>query len=193
MEQRVASDYSGRMQICRSLHIEAPVERVFRLVTDPATRAGLNPDATPLRVDIEGDGSLRIGSICHYRMEIGGRIVDYHMRITELEPNRRLVSVSEDTSVPFEVAIELEPEAEGTHLLQAERFDPSEEMLTAALPRGDDALPGFLEQALLFVDQDKALDLRKRQEAALQAELEDKLEDWLSAIKARVEQSEEQS
>ncbi len=180
------------MQISCSMHIDAPIEQVFRLVTDPATRAELNPDATPLRVDVEGDGSLHIGSICHYRLQVGGRIVDYHMRVTEFEPYRRLVSISENTSVPFEVAIELQPEAHGTHLLQAERFDPSEEMLNAALPRGDDALPGYVEQALLFVDEDKALDLRKRQEAALQAELEEKLEQWLSAIKARVEQSNKQ-
>lgn len=180
------------MQIFRSLHIQAPVEQVFRLVTDPATRAELNPDATPLRVQVEGNGPLHLGSICHYRLQIGGRIVDYHMRVTDFEPNRRLVSVSQDTSVPFEVAIELRPEAEGTQLVQAERFEPTEEMLHAALPRGDDELPGPLEQALLFVDQDKALDLRRRQEAALQTELEDKLEQWLSAIKARVEQSNEQ-
>jgi uncharacterized protein YndB with AHSA1/START domain len=180
------------MQIARGMHIQAPVEDVFRLVSDPATRAELNPDSTPLRVSVEDAAPLHVGSVCHYRLHIGGRIVDYHMRVTELEPNRRLVSVSEDTSVPFEVAIELQPEAEGTHLVQAERFEPSAEMLDSALPSGDTALPGFVEQALLFVDEDSALTLRQRQEAALQAALEDRLEHWLSAIKTRVEHSKEQ-
>ncbi len=180
------------MQISRDMHIQAPVEQVFRLVTDPAARAELNPEATPLRVDVD-DAPLHIGSICHYRMHIGGRIVDYHMRITEFEPNRRLVSVSEDLSVPFEVAIELQPEAEGTHLLQAERFEPSAEMLDAAFARGDETLPSFVEQALLFADEDSALNLRQRQEQALQAALERKLEHWLSAIKSRIEHSNQQS
>lgn len=179
------------MQIARGTHIDAPIEQVFQLVTDPATRAELNPEATPLRVDIDA-APLHVGSVCHYRMQIGGRIVDYHMRVTELEPNRRLVSVSEDTNVPFEVAIEMQPEADGTRLVQAERFEPSVEMLDAVLPPGHDVVPGFVEQALLFADEDSALELRQRQEAALQAALGDKLEHWLSAIKARVEDSSEQ-
>jgi uncharacterized protein YndB with AHSA1/START domain len=181
------------MHISRGMHIDAPIEQVFQLVIDPTTRAELNPEATPLRVDVEDAAApLRVGSICHYRLHMGGRIIDYHMRVTEFEPDRRLVSVSEDTSVPFEVAIELWPEADGTLLVQAERFEPSVEMLDAAFPRADDALPGYVEQALLFVDEDAVLELRQHQEKALQAALEDKLEHWLSAIKTRVEHSKEQ-
>lgn len=178
------------MRVSRDTHVAAPVERVFQLVTDPALRAELNPEATPLRV--EADAPLHVGSVCHYRLQFGAHIVDYRMRVTELQPNRRLVSVSEDSDVRFEVAIELRPEADGTRLLQTERFEPSTGMLEAALPQGDGTLPGHVEQALLFLDEDRALSLRQRQEDALRAALEDKLDYWLSAIKAQVERSDEQ-
>ena len=46
------------MLVSRNIHIAAPVERVFALMCDPAARTRLNPQATPLRVEIENDAWL---------------------------------------------------------------------------------------------------------------------------------------
>jgi uncharacterized protein YndB with AHSA1/START domain len=174
--------------VTRSIHIEAPLARVFALVADPAARARLSPDTTPIRVEIEGGGSLQPGSVCHYRVQSGGRILDYRMRVVEFEPPRRMAAVS-DTAVPFETRIELAPENGGTRLTHSERFEPSDEMLNQALPEG---LPHSLLRAVyrLFLFEaawSEALRLRERQEQALARTLGEKLERWLAAIKRHLE------
>jgi len=101
------------MLVSRNIHIAAPVERVFALMCDPVARARLNPQVTPLRVEIENDTCLHEGSVCHFRIQLGQRIVDYRTRVREFVPQRRIVSVS-DTAVPFEVIIETAAENDGT-------------------------------------------------------------------------------
>ena len=60
--------------VCYTKLLRAPVERVFALMANPAMRARLNPDETPLTVEIENGAPLRRGSICHYRLQHGRRI-----------------------------------------------------------------------------------------------------------------------
>jgi uncharacterized protein YndB with AHSA1/START domain len=176
------------MIVSRSIHINAPVERVFALMSDPLARSRLNPDATPLRVEIEGDESLRTGSVCHFRMRIGGRTIEYRTRIREFVPNRRIVSMA-DTSVPFEVTIETLGENGGTRLTQTEVFEPSDEMLVDAAPPA--GLPGrvarLIAWALPFLDTDTAQDERRREELALRKKLEGNLDRWLAAIRQHLE------
>jgi len=107
------------LTVSRSIHIDAPVERVFALMADPLARSRLHPDAEPIRVEIEGGGPLRAGGVVHFRLQIGNRIADYRTRVRELDPARRIVSLS-DSAVPFEVRIETEPEDRGTRLTQTE-------------------------------------------------------------------------
>ncbi len=173
--------------VTRTVLIEAPLARVFALVTDPAARARLNPDATPIETEVEGGGPLKVGSICHFRVVYGQRVLDYRMRVTEFVANRRVVSVS-DTAVPFETRVELEPENGGTRLTQTERFEPSDEMLNRALPETKSgALLRLIYRLLLIEHPDGAVSLRERQEQALMDSLGARLGAWLAAIKRHLE------
>lgn len=173
--------------VSRSIHIDAPVERVFALVANPAMRARLNPGETPLTVEIETGAPLRLGSVCHYRLEHGRRILDYRMRVREFIPNERILSTS-DSAVPFEVRMETAREGAGVRLTQTESFEPSDAMLQEALP--DEASRNILslaERFFVLIDPEAALRLRQRQEEQLTQMLEQRMDDWLAAIKRYLE------
>jgi uncharacterized protein YndB with AHSA1/START domain len=170
-----------------SIHIEAPVERVFALMANPAMRARLNPDETPLAVEIENGAPLRQGSICHYRLQHGQRILDYRMQVYEFMPNRRILSTS-DSAVPFEVRIETAPEGRGTRLTQTESFEANDAMLREALPdTASSHIVGLAQRLFPLIDLEAALTLRRRQEEELTKILEDRMNDWLVAIKTYLE------
>ncbi len=175
------------MVVSRSIHINVPVERVFALISDPLERARLNPEGSPIRVEIEGEPQLQTGSICHYRLQIGRRIVDYRMRVREFIPNRRIASVS-DSEIPIDVRIDTQPEDRGTRLTQTEEFEPTDEMLLESVPTdpGDRALR-FLEWLLPFLDLDYARRVLARREELLRERLEANLDGWLVAIKRHLE------
>lgn len=172
------------MIVSRSIHIDAPVERVFALVADPLERARLNPDAAPIRIEIENESPLRLGSICHYRLQVGRRIVDYRTRVREFVPNRRIASVS-DSAIPIDLVIDTEEVDGGTRLTQTEVFEPSDEMLLESAP-ANEPLRRF-EWLLPFLDLDYAGRVRRRREELLQEHLENRLDVWLAAIKRRLE------
>ena len=173
--------------VTRSIHIDAPIERVFSLMTNPADRAALNPRQQTLSAEIETDGPLRVGSVCHFRMQSGQRILDYRTRVEEFVPNRRIVSVS-DSTVPFRIEVATEPQADGTRLTQTESFEPSDAMLREALP--DEMLGGLVrtvQRLFMFLDPEGALRLHQRQEERLARLLEGHMEEWLTAIKHHLE------
>lgn len=173
--------------VSRDIFIEAPVERVFALMADPAARSALSPHARPIRVEIEGGESLRVGSVCHFRLQLGNRIVDYHTRVREFAPNRLIVSVS-DTDVPFEIRLETRPERDGTRLTQTEQFEPTEDMLREAQP--PTLANTVLEKIywlLPFLDSDYAVRVRREREEVLADRLGENLERWLAAIKRHLE------
>lgn len=176
------------MLVSRNIQIAAPIERVFALMCDPEARARLNPLVMPLRVEIENDTSLHLGSVCHFRVRLGQQIIDYRTRVQEFVPLRRIVSVS-DTAIPFEIVIETAPENGGTRLTQSERFEPTEAMLLAA-GNGDGAgtrLGRLVQRTLSWIDSDYALSERERQEQRLQETLEANLAQWLDAIRHHLE------
>lgn len=173
--------------VSRTVHIHAPVERVFALVSDPAARSALSPNMRCLRAEIEGGGPLRAGSVCHFRQQAGDRIVDYRTRVLEFEPPRRIVSVSE-SAVPFTVRIETEPDPAGTQLTQTETFEPTEAMIEQALPPTTaNAVLQLAYRIMLLLDLDSAQRLREQREQALARSLEPAMERWLAAIKSRLE------
>lgn len=173
--------------VSQTVYVEAPVERVFALMADPAERSRLNPTATPLVAEVEGGESLRVGSVCHYRLQTGGQIVDYRTRVREFEPPHRIVSVSE-TAVPFEVKVELARAATGTLLTQTETFEPSEAMLRDALPdRNQNGVVQLAYRLYLWLDTDAALGMRDRQLQLLKERLEANMRRWLEAIKGHFE------
>lgn len=174
------------MIVSRSIHIDAPVERVFALISDPLERARLNPDASPIRVEIENESRLQAGSICHYRLQVGRRIVDYRTRVREFIPNRRIASIS-DSAIPFDLVIDTEEEDGGTRLTQTEEFEPTDEMLLESAP--DDGPLRRFEWLLPFLDLDYARRVLRRREELLRERLEIRLEEWLAAIKQHLERS----
>lgn len=173
--------------VSRSIHVDAPVARVFALMANPALRASLNPGEAPLAVEIETGAPLRQDSVCHYRLQHGRRILDYRMRVHEFVPNRRILSTS-DSAVPFEVRIETVPEGEGTRLTQTESFEPSDAMLREALPdKTSSNIVRFAQRFFVWIDPEAALALRRRQEEQLTKILEPRMDAWLVAIKRYLE------
>lgn len=174
--------------VSRHIHIDAPVDRVFALMANPAERAALNPFVTPLRAETEDHQPLHLGSICHFRLQTSGRIVDYRTRVHTFEPNRCIVSVS-DSTVPFEIRVETHPEGDGTRLTHVESFEPSQEMLRE-LGKSERGrwLMQMLAPLIAFIDTDYALRVRRRQEELLEQRLAANLERWLEAIRAYLEQ-----
>lgn len=173
--------------VSRSIHIRAPVERVFAFMADPVARSALAPHARPLLVGIEGGGPLRMGSVCHFRLQMNGRILDYRTRVRELVPDQRIVSIS-DSEVPFEIVLETTADRDGTRLTQTERFEPTEEMLQQALPPSpSNTAMEKIYQWLPFLDPEYAARVRHGRERMLARQLEENMEQWLAAIKRRLE------
>jgi uncharacterized protein YndB with AHSA1/START domain len=173
--------------ISRNIHIQAPVERVFALMADPAARSALAPQARPIRVEIEGDGLLHAGSICHFRLQADNRVLDYRTRVREFLPNQRIALVS-DSTVPFEIVLETRPQNGGTWLTHTERFEPEEEMLRLALPPTPvDAVMEEICRWLPLLDPEYAARVRRGREEMLEQKLGENLEHWLDAIKQRLE------
>jgi uncharacterized protein YndB with AHSA1/START domain len=173
--------------VSHNIFIEAPVERVFALMADPATRSALAPQARPIQVEIEGGESLRVGSVCHFRLQLDNRIVDYHTRVCEFAPNRLIVSVS-DTAVPFRIRLETRPEGDGTRLTHTEQFEPTDEMLRQALPPTlANVVMEKIYWLLPFLDTEYAARIQGEREEALANRLEGNLERWLAAIKRHLE------
>ena len=173
--------------VSRSIHVRAPVERVFALMADPVARSALSPYARPLLVEIEGGGPLRTGSVCHFRLQLNDRILDYRMHVRELVPNQRIVSIS-DSEVPFEIALEITADRDGTRLTQTERFEPTEEMLRQALRQTpSSAAMEKIYQWLPFLDPEYATRVHHGREQMLAQQLGGNMEQWLAAIKQHLE------
>jgi len=173
--------------VSRSIHIRASIERVFALMADPAARSALSPHTRPLAVRIEGGGPLRAGSVCHFRLTMNDRILDYRMRVREFAPNQRIVSIS-DSEVPFEITLETTADHDGTRLTQTERFEPTEEMLSQALPQtSSSAAMEKIYRWLPFLDPEYAARVHRGREQMLAQQLEGNLEQWLTAIKQYLE------
>jgi len=173
--------------VSRNVFIDTPVERVFALMADPAARSALSPHAKPIQVEIEGGQTLHVGSVCHFRLQMDNRIVDYHTHVREFSQNRLIVSVS-DTAVPFQIRLETRPEGDGTRLIQTEQFEPTDEILRQALP--PTLANMVLEKTywlLPFLDTEYAARIQSEREEALANRLEENLERWLAAIKRHLE------
>lgn len=176
------------MIVSCSIHIDAPVDRVFDLMCDPGRRAALNPNVIPLLAETEDGLPIHHGSVCHFQLRIGERIADYRLNIREVVPMRRIVAIS-DTAIPFETIMEVAAEDGGTRLTQTETFVPTDDMLREAVPPvpASRRLSRLLERLYPVIDGDSATSLRDRQEAALRNSLERKLALWLDAIRKHLE------
>ncbi len=204
------------MLVSRNIDIAATAERVWTLVTDPRRRASLNPAVKVIEVEIEGGGLLQRDSSTRYRLEIGGRIVEYRTRVLELVPGRRLVTRS-DSAAPFETTLELMPQTRhpwraalghvslasrllrlpsatpltsGTRLSHSERLEPTTDMIQRAIDQlggGQDL--GWRERLTLWLDGDASERLRDRALQHLESSLGVTLDRWLAAIRDDLERA----
>jgi hypothetical protein len=163
---------------------------VFPLVCDPETRSRLNPAVRVIRVEVEGAGPLREGSVIFFRLQKGSRIFEYRTRCLRLVPERLLETQAELPTL-FRVRAELAPIPGGTRLTQQAECEISLGMLEG-LPvtrRAERAwramrLLSFVVPAL--ARETFAILLRERADA-LRILMERELRGWLEAIKRHVE------
>lgn len=171
----------------RSIHIDVPVERVFELMADPAAKAGLNPLMKPITVEVEDGQRLRLGSRCHYRMQFGHNILDYHDEITGFEEGR-LIESRTDSEPPVSIRTETVAEDHGTRLIQVETFAASDAMLAGIKARGFLAqLFQLGQQIAVWIDSDAMERCRSQREALLAEDLCEHLDRWLHSIKQHLE------
>ena len=177
------------MLVSRNIDIAASAEHVWALVTDPQRRAVLNPAIKVIEVTIEDGGPLQRDSSTRYRLEIGGRIVEYRTRVLEFSPNRRLVTRS-DSAVPFETTLELATLASGTRLTHSERLEPTADMIQRQIDRiADGRDVGVVERMALWLDGDASERLRDSAVERLEKSLGDTLDQWLAAMRDELEKA----
>ena len=170
-----------------SVNIDAPLDKVFDLMADPAAKAQLNPLVEPIDVGVVGEEKLKLGSICHYRLRYGNAYLDYHGRVTAFEPNHLIESVT-DSEAAIQITVETVAENNGTRLTQTERFEPSDQMLEVALPSSmKERILSLSYKIFLWTDVDSAVRLRRQREEQLTLMLTRNLDNWMAAIKQKLE------
>lgn len=175
------------IKITRCVHIDAPLERVFDLMTDPAARAGLDPHVESIRAETEDGRRLHLGSRCHYRLQLADRIVDYNAEVTAFEEGR-LIASDTDSEPPLHVTVETLPEEGGTLLRQTECFEASDALLDHAARGGFRAnFLRFAYRVALLMDVDLAAAYRAQRERLLSERLNERLERLLGNVKRYLE------
>ncbi|MES9938359.1 MAG: SRPBCC family protein [Sedimenticola sp.] len=167
----------------QTIHINAPVEGVFRLISDPSAKSELNPLVCPIRIELEDGRPLHQGSHCHYRLQSSNSIVDYFADIVRFEKNH-LIESRVETDPPVRVVEELAPEAGGTRLTQTESFEVDDAILDSFSPPGlRSRVLGLAYMLAIWFDADVAKMYRAKRERLLQDKLSADLGRWLSNIK----------
>jgi len=178
------------LQICQSVEIAVSPSALFPLVCDPEARSRLDPAVRVIRVEVEGAGPLREGSIMFFRLQKGSRIFEYRTRCLRLVPERLLETQAELPTL-FRVRVELVPIPGGTRLTQQEDCEVGLDMLEG-LPVTRRAERVWRAMHLLHLvmpalaRETFAVVLRERAEA-LRILMERELRAWLEAIKRHVE------
>lgn len=101
------SSLRGAQRVESSIDINAPIEQVWDVVTDPET--------FPKAIDwvsetwTEADGPLREGTVYFERAKLGLREGVYRWVVTLSEPPRRTVHVHESREFEAELELRLEP------------------------------------------------------------------------------------
>lgn len=101
----------GAQQVQSSIDIDAPIERVWAVVTDPATF----PEAIDW-VDeawTDGEKPLDVGSIYFERGRPGFRRGTYRWEVVDCDPPHRMVHVHASGELQAELELELESLDEG--------------------------------------------------------------------------------
>ncbi|MBI2881910.1 MAG: SRPBCC family protein [Candidatus Tectomicrobia bacterium] len=178
-----------RLEFSASVEIRAAAAEVFALVSDLRRKARLNPNIQVIRVELEGEGPVREGSVFYHRFQRGTRILEYRSRCVRFVPPRLFESRGE-TDPPFEVRMTVESTPLGCRVTQHEALEVPPDLLEALEPAPPGArtfrdLLGFL--ALFPGLRPLGAEVRALQRERLAKRLTAELEAWLNAIRAHVE------
>ena len=171
------------------MEIQAEVAEVFNLVSDLRRKASLNPNIQVIRVELEGEPTIREGSVFYHRIQRGTRIVEYRSRCVRYVPPR-LFQTRSETNPPFEVTVTVEPTASGCRLTQREALEVTAEMLDALEPPA--AKAGLFREVVRLLNlfpgaRQLEPEIRAHQREQLKRKLKLELQAWLDAIKANFE------
>ena len=172
-----------------SVWIRAEPARVFALISDPPSKAALNPNAQVIRVEQETAGPVREGSVFYHRLQKGQRIFEYRSRCLRMVPPTLFESQAE-TDPPFEVRVTVEPTPEGCRLTQQETLEVGPELLDALEPVSAEgqAVRDVLGLLAFFPGlAPLGSEVRRGQRERVAQRFTGELQAWLEAIKAHLE------
>ncbi len=106
--------HTGDMpSINRVIVIARPVDEVFAFFADPST----GTQWRPALAEVSADGPVAVGTVFRQRVSgPGGRTVPADIRMTQLEPSRRVAFVGVAGPVRPDVAYDFEPVEGGTQV-----------------------------------------------------------------------------
>lgn len=108
-----------RATLEKTVHIEAPVEKVFTYYTDPHNQVEFWPSMIDVR-DVQYEGERPVSFAWTYKL--AGMKFDGQGRIAEYEPHRRCV-LETSGGIKSRNVIEFEPEGEGTRIREEMSYD----------------------------------------------------------------------
>jgi hypothetical protein len=180
---------SERLKFAAMVEIRAEAAEVFAVVSDLRRKAHLNPNIQVIRVELEGEETLREGSVFYHRFQRGARILEYRTRCVRLIPPRLFESRSE-TDPAFEVRVTVEPTAVGCRLTQEEQIEMTADLFDALEP-APSSVGTWRELVTLLAlfpsTRPLGSELRALQRERMVRKLTAELQSWLDAIREHLE------
>ncbi len=171
------------------MQIHAEAAEVFALVSDLRRKAPLNPNIQVIRVELEGEGSVREGSVFYHCFQKGSQILDYRSRYVRYVPPK-LFETRSETDPPFEVKVTVEPIPDGCRLTQQEALEVTPDLLDNLEPActGARRFRDIVRLLPLFPGvRQLGSEFRAHQCKQLTKKLTAELQAWLDAIKTHLE------
>jgi hypothetical protein len=174
------------IRVKSSVNIQASPEEVFALISDVRRCGEINPRVEVINISTEPPGQVVEGTIFHYRIVIQGKMTEYSSKVIAFEPNQ-LMETQTDTYPVVNISIKIEP-IEGGVCLEQELTSsvPPEESTPVAFPGWFSKLMGRFEEETNAAEGGEAL--VKEQEAVMQEQLQEQLDEWLSVVKKHLEE-----
>jgi carbon monoxide dehydrogenase subunit G len=112
-------------KIEKTVEISASPETVWSIIADPTYFTKLVPDLISYEVD--PPGMAVVGQKAHGTGKLAGRKVEIFSEITEVVPNRRIVTRQRPGGLfkTFQGTSSLEPTTRGTHATSSLEYEPS--------------------------------------------------------------------
>ena len=174
------------IRVKSSVNIQASPEEVFALISDVRRCGELNPRVEVINISNEPPGKVTEGTVFHYRIVIQGKMTEYSSKVITFEPNR-LLETQTDTYPVVNISIKIEPIEGGVCLEQELTSEvPREESTPVAFPGWFSKLIGRLEKETSGAESGEAL--YQQQEAAMQEQLQEQLDEWLAVVKKHLEE-----